>query len=85
MNFEKYLIEAYSEEELVAQIGACLLNAHAGCEMATLENDVAYIQGWLNRLKGDKRFIVFASAKAQRAVDYILNVKFEDSGEVSTS
>lgn len=85
MNFEKYLIEAYSEEELVAQIGACLLNAHTGCEIATFENDVAYIQGWLNRLKGDKRFIVFASAKAQRAVDYILNTDFEESSEVSTS
>lgn len=85
MNTDKYLIEAYSEEELVAQIGACFLNAFIGCEMKTFENDVAYIEGWLNRLKGDKRFIIFASAKAQRAVDYILNQQFDENTESITS
>lgn len=76
MNDEKYGSEAYSEEELVAQIGACFLSAHTGSSMKHFENDAAYIAGWLGRLKGDKRFILFASAKAQRAVDYILNVQF---------
>jgi len=37
------------------------------------DNSAAYIQGWLNQLKNDKKFIVEASAKAQKAVDYILN------------
>ncbi len=73
MNLEKYGSESYSEEELVAQIGACFLASHTGCSMNHFENDVAYIDGWLKRLKADKRFILFASSKAQRAVDYILN------------
>lgn len=65
--------EPYAEEELVAQIGACFLAAHAGCTF-NFENDVAYIQGWLAKLKNEKRFLLFASAKAQRAIDYILNL-----------
>ena len=39
---------------------------------------MAYIKGWLKRLKDDKRFILIASAKAQRAVDFILNIKRDE-------
>ncbi|MDZ7605380.1 MAG: hypothetical protein U5K79_07270 [Cyclobacteriaceae bacterium] len=39
----------------------------------SLENSTAYIQGWLKPLKNDKKFIVEAAAKAQKAVDFILN------------
>lgn len=65
--------ESYSQEELVAEIGACYLKSHCGIDTKHFENNVAYIQNWLTKLKNDKRFIIFASAKAQRAVDYILN------------
>ncbi|MCK5279118.1 MAG: DUF1738 domain-containing protein [Cyclobacteriaceae bacterium] len=64
----------YSKEELTAEIGAAFLNAYTGIlNDATLEDSTAYIQGWLNKLRNDKKFIVEASAKAQKAVDYILN------------
>lgn len=66
--------EKYSMEELVAEIGACYLKNHTGIDVNHFENSVAYIQNWLNVLKNDKRLIVFASAKAQRAVDFILRV-----------
>jgi antirestriction protein ArdC len=72
-NNEKYGSEAYSEEELIAQIGACFLSSQTGCSLKHFPNDVAYIQGWLSRLKGDKRLVLFASSKAQRATDFILN------------
>ena len=64
----------YSKEELIAEIGAAFLNAHTGIlNEDTLTDSSAYIQGWLNKLRNDKKFIVEASAKAQKAVDYILN------------
>src|SRR5258706_361842 len=44
-------------------------------ECEEIVNSAAYIQGWLERLKNDKRFIVYASVQAQKAVDYILNTK----------
>jgi antirestriction protein ArdC len=65
--------EGFSLEELTAEIGACFLNSHAGIDTPVFSNNVAYIKGWLKRLNNDKRFIFFASSKAQRAVDYILD------------
>ncbi len=64
--------EAYSMEELVAELGACYLNSHARIEKE-IDNSVAYIKHWLQILKNNEKFIIYASAKAQRAVDYILN------------
>lgn len=85
MNPEEFASESYSEEELVAQIGACFLASHTGCSMKHFENDVAYIDGWLKKLKADKRFILFASSKAQKAVDYILNQPIADNQTESES
>ena len=65
--------EAYSKEELVAEIGASALVNHAGLETSySLRNNVAYIQNWLSVLKNDKRFIVSATSKAEKAVELIL-------------
>jgi len=65
--------EAYSKEELTAEIGASALVNVAGLETAkSFRNSTAYIQNWLQVLKGDKRFIVSASGKAEKAVHMIL-------------
>ena len=66
--------EDYSKEELVAEIGAATLVNHVGLETSTsLRNNAAYIQNWLKVLKDDKRFIVSAAGKAEKAVALILN------------
>ena len=65
--------EDYSKEELVAEIGsACLMNAVGIETPKTFKNSAAYIQSWLRVLKDDKRMIVSAGGKAQKAVEYIL-------------
>ena len=65
--------EAYSKEELVAEIGASALVNAAGLETAaSFRNNAAYVQNWLQVLKSDKRFIVSASGKAEKAVALIL-------------
>jgi antirestriction protein ArdC len=64
----------YSKEELVAEMGAAFLCGHAGIEN-TIENSAAYIQGWLKALKNDKTLLISAASLAQKASDYILNVK----------
>ncbi len=61
----------YSREELVAELGSAFLCAEAGIEN-TLDNSAAYLQGWLDALKGDTRLIVTAASAAQRAADFIL-------------
>ena len=66
--------EEYSKEELVAEIGAAALNNAAGLETPdSFKNSTAYIQNWLGALKNDKRLIVSAAGKAEKAVDLILD------------
>jgi antirestriction protein ArdC len=65
--------EAYSQEELIAEIGACYLQSHTGIT-SEFDSSASYIQGWLTKLKNDKRFIFIAFTAAQRAIDFILNV-----------
>lgn len=66
----------YSEEELIAEMGAAFLSAEAGINYSeVVENNAAYLQGWLNKLKVDKRFIFRTSSKAQQAAKYILGNK----------
>jgi len=66
--------EAYSKEELIAEIGAAALVNYSGLETpSSFRNNAAYIQNWLGVLKGDKRFIVSAAGKAEKAVKLILN------------
>ena len=66
--------EEYSKEELCAEISAAALVNHCGLESSTsLRNNAAYIQNWLSVLRGDKRFIISAAGKAEKAVNLILN------------
>jgi antirestriction protein ArdC len=67
----------YSKEELVAEMGAAFLCGFVGIENITLNNSAAYIQGWLNALKDDKKLVIMAAAQAQKAADYILMVNKE--------
>jgi antirestriction protein ArdC len=62
----------YSREELVAEMGAALLCAEGGIACATIDNQAAYVAGWLKALAEDSRAVVIAAAQAQRAVDLIL-------------
>ena len=66
--------ESYGKEELVAELTSCVLVNYCGLETpSSFRNSAAYIQGWLKALQNDKRFIVSASGKAEKAVDLILN------------
>ena len=68
----------YSFEELVAEFSAAYLCAEAGISPAVLENQAAYIQGWVAKLRTEKRMVVIAAAQAQKAADYILNRRAVD-------
>ena len=77
MKMNPFATKSYSIEELTAEIGACYLNSLAGIDIEGMDNNIAYIQAWLNRLKNDKKFIFYASSNAQKAVDFILGNKAE--------
>lgn len=72
--------EAYSKEELIAELGAAFLVNHTGLEtFGNFRNSAGYIQSWLKVLKDDKRLIVSAAGKADKAVTLILNQPSSDN------
>ena len=67
--------EAYSKEELIAEIGASALVNLAGLETSrSFRNNAAYVQSWLKVLRNDKKMIVSAAGKADKAVSLILGI-----------
>jgi len=65
----------YSREELIAELGASFLCSEAGIAPPVIENQAAYLAGWLKALKSDRRAIVVAATHAEKAADYILGRK----------
>ena len=50
-------------------MGGAYFCAEAGISNTVIENQAAYIGGWLSRVRDDGRLIVHAMAQAQRAAD----------------
>lgn len=66
--------QKYSREELVAELGAAMLCSATGINNdGTFKNSVAYIQGWMKELKDDKKAIVWAASRSEKAARFIYN------------
>ena len=66
----------YSVEELIAECGSAFLMNHCGIETdKTFNNSVSYIQGWIAALSDNKRMIVTAASRAEKACKFILDVE----------
>ena len=62
---------AYAFEELVAEIGSCMLMAELAITPDVRPDHAQYLSGWLSILKQDKRAIFSAAARAQEAVTFL--------------
>lgn len=63
----------YSKEELIAEIGSVFLYSRVGLE-SPFENSVAYIHGWVKKLKEEPSLVISAASKAQKAFEYVLKI-----------
>ncbi len=70
--------EVYSQEELVAEMGASFLCGLCQIDNATVDNSAAYIGNWLHALRNDNKLVLTTASQAQKAVDYLTQIKFED-------
>jgi antirestriction protein ArdC len=68
----------YSKEELRAELGSAFLCAEAGISPAVIENQAAYVAGWLSKLHEDRKLLINATAQAQKAADFILGRNFAE-------
>jgi antirestriction protein ArdC len=64
----------YAFDELVAEIGACLLMAELNVPLADqmIEHSQAYVKHWLEGMKNDPKFIFHAATQAGRVADHLL-------------
>ena len=67
--------ESYSKEELIAEMGAAMLCGVTGIAPTTIPNSAAYLNSWIERLRGDSQLIISAASAAQKAADYIQGVQ----------
>ena len=74
--------ETYAREELRAELASVFLAAERGIPY-NLENNAAYIEGWLDALKKDKNEIFRAARDAHRATDFLL--AFENSNSLNAA
>jgi len=65
-------VHTYAEEELVAEFSACFLAGEAGIVRTVEGNSAAYLRHWASKLREDKRMVVYAAQRAQKAADLIL-------------
>jgi antirestriction protein ArdC len=65
---------AYSVEELIAELTAAFVCAHLGLSTEPRADHAAYIDSWLKVLKADKRAIFTAASKAQQAADFMIQM-----------
>ena len=71
--------DPYAKEELVAELGAAFLCNRCGLDSdKAFKNNTAYIQNWVRRFREDKKMIVSAASKAEKAVKFILNGKDDE-------
>ena len=68
------VMNEYSKEELVAEMGAAFLAMEAEIVQDDHEQSAAYLQSWLETLRepNRKRWIVEAGSQAAKAVKYVL-------------
>lgn len=77
MEVHRFGDEDYSREELIAELGASMVAGVTGID-PDIPQSAAYVDGWRKVLKGDKKLIVQAAGKAQKAADRILGVSFAE-------
>jgi antirestriction protein ArdC len=64
----------YSKEELTAELSASYLCGVTGIEKDIIDNSAAYIRGWMQKLKQDKKLLLNAANLAQASADFIQNI-----------
>lgn len=69
--------QEYAFEELIAEIGSCILCAEYGLT-PDIDQSAAYVESWLKALKNDNRLIFKAAAESQKAVNYINSINTEE-------
>ncbi|OGS23243.1 MAG: hypothetical protein A2252_09160 [Elusimicrobia bacterium RIFOXYA2_FULL_39_19] len=61
--------QSYGKEELVAEIGSAILCHYFGISLPA--HNAAYLDNWVKAIKGDNRMLLGASARAEKALEFL--------------
>jgi antirestriction protein ArdC len=81
MDTQNFGREEFGFEELVGELGAAMLLAHAGLYEDMEEKSASYLSNWKQALQADSKLIVKAAGAAQKAVDLILGRQWDQQAE----
>ena len=62
----------YAKEELVAELSAALVGNAMGFDKRILDNNAAYVDGWLDALREEPQFIISVMADVSKASNLIM-------------
>jgi antirestriction protein ArdC len=65
--------EKYAFEELVAELTSVFMASRLGFN-SDMTRNIAYLQNWLIALKNDRKFIVYAAQKANKASEFLIEL-----------
>jgi len=81
-NPARFASHEYSEEELIAEMGAAMLAGYAGiASPESDENSAAYLDFWLKKLRAEPKMLEMSGRAAQKAVDMIRGIRWEKAGK----
>lgn len=69
---EKFGDAKYAKEELVAELTAAMVGNSMGFDKCILDNNAAYLNGWISTLKENPKFIVSVIADVNKAANMVL-------------
>jgi antirestriction protein ArdC len=67
--------KAYCAEELIAEVGSCMLCIELGITQDVRDDHAQYLARWIELMKSDSKAIFTAAAKAGQAVDYLKSLQ----------
>jgi len=76
----KYGTKDYAFEELIAELGSAMLCGSLNISARPREEHAKYLNSWIAKLSENPKAIFSASAKAQKAVNFILDRRNENNG-----
>lgn len=76
--FKKWGDHAYSEEEVVAEMGSLFLCDHFGIIKSQIDNSSVYINHWSQKLRENPNWLFKGVKDAEKAYDYMLKTGGEE-------
>lgn len=85
VGYSAYKEDAYSQEVLISEIGAWYIQSLTGLSSVCMSITEKDIEGWMKKLQEDVKCMTYACTLAEKATDYILNIRRSNNENTITN